>query len=221
MILNAYGASDVGKRRARNEDAFLIDEAIGLFVVADGMGGHAAGDVASRLAISAFRERLPAVPIGDAILAANQAVWQQSRVDPAQNGMGTTLTGMLRDPASKSSLTVGHVGDSRLYRLRGGNLEQLTLDHSIAGTSMLTRAIGTQPDVEVDVFRTALEPGDRYLICSDGLTGMVHDEDLRAMLMEDKGLDAICGDLIEAANLRGGIDNITAIVVSVADDEVL
>jgi PPM family protein phosphatase len=217
VILNAYGASDVGKRRARNEDAFLIDEAIGLFAVADGMGGHAAGDVASGLAISAFRERLSGDAVADAILAANRAVWQQSRAEPAQSGMGTTLTAMVRAPNSDPGITVGHVGDSRLYRLRNGKLEQLTLDHSIAGTSMLTRAIGTRPDVEVDVFRTPIAPGDRYLICSDGLTGMVHDEDLRVMLAQDKGLDAICGDLIDAANLRGGIDNITAIVVNVSE----
>lgn len=217
MILNAYGASDVGKRRARNEDAFLIDEAIGLFVVADGMGGHAAGDVASSLAISAFRKGLAGDAVADAILAANRAVWQQSRAEAAQSGMGTTLTAMLRERNSDSSLIVGHVGDSRLYRLRNGKLEQLTRDHSVAGTSMLTRAIGTRPDVEVDVFRTPIAPGDRYLICSDGLTGMVHDEDLRVMLAQDKGLDAICGDLIDAANLRGGIDNITAIVVSVSE----
>ena len=217
MILNAYGASDVGKRRARNEDAFLIDEAIGLFVVADGMGGHAAGDVASSLAISAFRKGLAGDAVADAILAANLAVWQQSRAEAAQSGMGTTLTAMLRERNSDSSLIVGHVGDSRLYRLRNGKLEQLTRDHSVAGTSMLTRAIGTRPDVEVDVFRTPIAPGDRYLICSDGLTGMVHDEDLRVMLAQDKGLDAICGDLIDAANLRGGIDNITAIVVSVSE----
>jgi serine/threonine protein phosphatase PrpC len=215
VILNAYGASDVGKRRARNEDAFLIDEALGLFVVADGMAAHAAGDVASRLAIGAFREGLPGTPIADAILAANHAVWQQARDNPAQSGMGTTLTAVMLDPASNSSFTVGHVGDSRLYRLRGERLEQLTRDHSIAGTSMLTRAIGTHSEVEVDVFRTPVAPADRYLICSDGLTGMVHDEDLRAMLLQDKGLDAICGDLIEAANLRGGVDNITAIVIGV------
>jgi protein phosphatase len=217
VILYAYGASDVGKRRARNEDAFLIDEAIGLFVVADGMGGHAAGDVASSLAISAFRKGLAGDAVADAILAANRAVWQQSRAEPAQSGMGTTLTAMVRERNPGSSLIVGHVGDSRLYRLRNGTLEQLTRDHSVAGTSLLTRAIGTRPDVEVDVFRTPIAPGDRYLICSDGLTGMVHDEDLRVMLAQDKGLDAICGDLIDAANLRGGIDNITAIVVSVSE----
>jgi serine/threonine protein phosphatase PrpC len=215
VILHAYGASDVGKRRARNEDAFLIDEAIGLYVVADGMGGHAAGNVASQLAITAFHAAVSQNAMGEAILSANLAVWRQSRTDPAQSGMGTTLTAMLRD--GESGFTVGHVGDSRLYRLRAGTLEQLTRDHSIAGTSMLTRAIGTHPDVEVDVFHTPVAPGDRFLICSDGLTGMVHDEDLRVMLAQDKGLEAICGDLIEAANLRGGIDNITVVLVGVAE----
>lgn len=216
MILSACGASDLGKRRRRNEDAYVVRPDIGLFAVADGMGGHAAGDVASRIAVETLISRLSADSMGVAIAAANQAIWQAAQADPAQAGMGTTITAVALDARLDSEFLCGHVGDSRLYRLRDSVLEQLTRDHSIPRTSMLTRAVGTRPDVEVDVFRASILPGDRFLICSDGLTGMVHDEDLRVILLRDKPLDALCGDLIEAANLRGGLDNITAIVLQTA-----
>lgn len=175
------------------------------------MGGHAAGDVASRTALESFLRELPGRSIEAAISLANLAVWQASQTDPARTGMGTTFTAIRFEPGDE--LVCGHVGDSRLYRLRDGALEQLTRDHSIPRTSMLTRAVGTHPDVEVDVFRASAINGDRYLLCSDGLTGMVSDEELRTLIAQPSSLEKICGDLIAAANLHGGIDNITAILV--------
>ena len=175
------------------------------------MGGHAAGEVASRMALESFVRALADRTMEDAITRANLAVWQAAQTEPGQAGMGTTLTAIRFEPDSE--LVCGHVGDSRLYRLRAGVLEQLTRDHSIPRTSMLTRAIGTHPDVEVDVFRASAVTGDRYLLCSDGLTGMLDDEELRELVAQQKDPEAICGDLVAAANQRGGVDNITAILV--------
>ncbi|MGQ0813989.1 MAG: protein phosphatase 2C domain-containing protein [Gemmatimonadota bacterium] len=197
--------------RTRNEDAFGIRTDLAIFAVADGMGGHAAGDVASRTALDAFMSAIATMPMAAAVSLANRAVWQQAQENPQRSGMGTTLTAAHFESASE--LVCGHVGDSRLYRLRDGALEQLTRDHAIPRTSMLTRAIGTQADVEVDVFRASVVAGDRYLLCSDGLTGMVVPEDLRLILSQRGTLEEICGDLVNAANARGGIDNITAIVI--------
>jgi len=175
------------------------------------MGGHAAGDVASSTALTTLIEALPGRTMEQAIALANLAVWQAAQTDPGKAGMGTTLTAIRFE--GDSELVCGHVGDSRLYRLRSGALEQLTRDHSIPRTSMLTRAIGTHADVEIDVFRASALPGDRYLLCSDGLTGMVTDEELRELIAQSQDLEKICGDLVAAANQRGGIDNITAILV--------
>ncbi|MGQ0560922.1 MAG: protein phosphatase 2C domain-containing protein [Gemmatimonadota bacterium] len=211
MNLSAFGASDVGKRRARNEDSLVVRPDLRLFAVADGMGGHAAGDVASRTAIEALLTAMAAASLEAAIQSANRAVWESSQEHPVRAGMGTTLTAVRFE--QEAELVCGHVGDSRLYRMRDGMLEQLTRDHSIPRTSMLTRAVGTQPVVEVDVFRASVMPGDRYLLCSDGLTGMVSEEDLRVLIAQRKQLEVICGDLIDAANLHGGIDNITAILI--------
>ena len=211
MFLIASGASDVGRLRSRNEDSFLIRPDLAVFAVADGMGGHAAGDVASRTALETFANVLAGRSMEDAIMMANLAVWEVSQTDPGKAGMGTTLTAIRFEPDSE--LVCGHVGDSRLYRLRDGVLEQLTRDHSIPRTSMLTRAIGTRADVEVDVFRASALAGDRYLLCSDGLTGMLTDEELRALVGQQAELEKICGDLVAAANQHGGHDNITAILV--------
>jgi len=175
------------------------------------MGGHAAGDVASRTALETFLRSVASRSMEEAIMLANLAVWEVSQTDPQKAGMGTTLTAIRFE--ADSELVCGHVGDSRLYRLRDGALEQLTRDHSIPRTSMLTRAIGTHADVEVDVFRASAVTGDRYLLCSDGLTGMLSDEDLRALVAPPAELEKICGDLIAAANQRGGHDNITAILI--------
>ena len=237
VIFQAYGLSDLGKVRERNEDAFMIRGDIGCFVVADGMGGHAAGEVASATALAAFDAAITQRAASEsavlaAVRAANRAVWQRAETEPDKNGMGTTLTAFVT--ALNHEFLVGHVGDSRLYRLRNRQLEQLTRDHTAAQelvdagqltrsearrhplSSMLHRSIGTRPDVDVDVLRSTAEIGDRYMLCSDGLSGMLEDEDLAAMVAQEKSLETICAELIEAANLRGGADNITAILIDVA-----
>lgn len=238
MILRAFGDSDIGKVRARNEDSYIARPEVGLFAVADGMGGHVAGHVASRTALDVLTQALPNGPLSEesllrAVQAANLAVWQLGEAEPDKAGMGTTMTVLAFTP-DVSSCVIGHVGDSRAYRLRAGTLEQLTHDHTAAQqlvdsrqlsreaarrhplASMLQRSIGTRPHVDVDLHHSAVVSGDRYLLCSDGLSGMMGDADLTAILARELPLEAIVGQLIETANLRGGPDNITAILVSIS-----
>ena len=192
MKLVIAAATDVGRVRSANEDSFVIDDDAGLLAVADGMGGHQAGEVASATAIAALRSSSPpATPIDAAIVEANAAVFSRALGDPALRGMGTTLTAAVlrrRHPAR-----IGHVGDSRAYLFRDGVLEQLTVDHSVVAEliaaellteteaetdprrSMITRALGIDVDVDVDVVPVDLTPGDRLLFCSDGLTTMLRD----------------------------------------------
>lgn len=227
--------SDVGRVRRRNEDSFLVRPEIGVFAVADGMGGHVAGDVASRTALDAFAAALTIAPTDEssvlaAMRLANLAVWERGEAERDKAGMGTTLT-TLAFPENHSVCLIGHVGDTRVYRLRDGQLEQLTRDHTAAWemvergqltkdaarrhplSSMLHRSVGTRSEVDIDVASFEVEAGDRYLLCSDGLSGMVGDEDLHAMLQQSKSLEELCGELVEAANVRGGVDNITAVLV--------
>src|SRR5690606_21762654 len=165
-----------------------------------------------------------------AVMAANRAILEAADDDPARSGMGTTLTALALPPDA-DAFTIAHVGDSRAYLVRAGELRQLTTDHTWvqqqvdAGlltpdearrhplSSMLTRAVGLVPDPEVDIIRGGLEPGDLLLLCSDGLTGMVDDDELLAILARDLPLDQIAHDLIDAANRNGGADNITAILI--------
>lgn len=237
VILHAIGGSNIGKVRSRNEDSYIVRPDIGLFAVADGMGGHAAGNVASKTALETLTASLPSATNDEqsvlaAVRAANLAVWQRAEAEREKAGMGTTMTILAFTP-DVSECIVGHVGDSRLYRLRAGTLEQLTHDHTAVQelidqgkltkdearrhplSSMLYRSVGTRPDVLVDVQRTTATRGDRYLLCSDGLTGMLGDDDLAAILLQDQPVDRVVEHLIEAANLRGGVDNITAILIDV------
>ncbi len=238
MVLHAFGSSDVGKVRPGNEDAFIVRSDIGLFAVADGMGGHIAGEVASRTALDALSAALTIAPADDAAMLqavrlANLAVWERGESEHDKAGMGTTLTALAFVPGEAKCI-IGHVGDTRVYLLRAGQLEQLTRDHTAAQemvergqltrqaarrhplASMLYRSIGTRPEVDVDIVHTALASGDLLLICSDGLSGMVEDEDLLAILNQDKPLQTLSEELIDAANLRGGVDNITAVLIKTA-----
>lgn len=229
MTISVFVRSDVGRVRGRNEDSFLVDASASLFAVADGMGGHAAGDVASQTAIAAFHAAFLETRSGvAAVKSANRAVFERATSEPEKSGMGTTLTGI---HVFGNAVFAAHVGDSRLYLLRNGELTQLTRDHTVAQdmiekgaltkrdamqhpmSSMLTRSLGLRADVDVDVFEHNVAPGDLLLLCSDGLTGMVTDEDLAAMLKQEKSLEEIVEDLIAAANLRGGTDNITAMLI--------
>lgn len=229
MTITTAARTDIGRVRVRNEDSFLLDPDASLYAVADGMGGHAAGDVASRTAVAslsaAFAETRSLLA---AMKSANRAVIERAAQDPALAGMGTTMTAVhIRGTA----LLVGHVGDSRLYRLRDGELTQLTRDHTVAqdmiedrrltrlgamqhpASSMLTRSLGSRPDVEVDLIEQDAASGDLLLLCSDGLSGLVDDRDLHAIMAQEKALDDLARELIDAANLRGGLDNITAVLV--------
>jgi PPM family protein phosphatase len=228
-------ATDVGRVRDGNEDAYLVDDAMGLFAVADGMGGHRAGEVASVTALEALRAAVNAGrPLRESIEDANEAVFTKSLTDSNLRGMGTTLTaGTL---VTGGTVLVGHVGDSRAYLLHEGELQQVTVDHSLVEElvregrltadeaavhpqrSIITRALGVDASVEVDIFSVELVPGDRLLFCSDGLTGMVQPDAIAAVLRREEDPTRAAHQLIDAANAAGGEDNITAVVVTVTDE---
>ena len=235
MRLVMGAATDVGRVREGNEDAYLVDDSMGLVAVADGMGGHRAGEVASATALEALRAAITAGrPIREAIEDANDAVHGKSLTDPNLRGMGTTLTAGTLTP--DGTLLVGHVGDSRAYLLHDGELRQLTVDHSLVEElvrdgrltadeaavhpqrSIITRALGVDESVEVDLYPVELEPGDRLLLCSDGLTGMVPPELIGAELRGEDDPARAAADLVDIANAAGGEDNITVVIVAVVDD---
>lgn len=240
LRLVAAGVTDVGRVRDGNEDDFL-DQAdrLGLVAVADGMGGHRAGEVASATALEALRAAVASgEPLREAIEGANEAVLEKSESDHELQGMGTTLTaGML---GTDGSLTVGHVGDSRAYLIRDGELRQITEDHSLVEEmvrggeltpeqaevhpqrSIITRALGIDPQVDVDEYPIELEAGDRILLCSDGLTTMLRPEDIANILGREHDPGRAAQLLVDAANAAGGEDNITAVIieaVEVSEDE--
>ncbi|MDI3316422.1 MAG: Stp1/IreP family PP2C-type Ser/Thr phosphatase [Bacillota bacterium] len=230
-------ASDVGKVRPRNEDAWVWRRirTLELLAVADGLGGHRAGDVASRLALDELAKGLDVdgAETGEAsresllraVRRANQAVWEAARARAEWQGMGTTLTAALVDG---DRLTLAHVGDSRAYLWRAGSLRQLTSDHSLVQAlvargalseeeaehvperHILTRAVGTSPEVEVDVLEIRLEPGDRLVLATDGLSAALNKEQVAALLAE--GGDRPAHRLVEAANRGGAPDNVTVLV---------
>jgi protein phosphatase len=231
------GSTDTGRKRRRNEDAYVV--APPLFAVADGMGGAQAGEVASRLAAAALedsdshglagRERVISL-----IAEANRRVYERSSTDPSASGMGTTMTVAL---VEGDIVTIGHVGDSRAYLVRDGRMEQLTEDHSLVNElmksgklsqeeaethpqrSVITRALGTDPDVDADAFSIDAQRGDVFLLCSDGLTTMVDDEDILELLeRHHDDLDRAAKSLVSAANRGGGEDNITVVAFAIAGD---
>jgi PPM family protein phosphatase len=232
------GVTDAGRKRRRNEDAYVVEPP--LFAVADGMGGAQAGEVASRLAVAAFREfheadeLEPAERVTAIIREANRRIYERAREDAKASGMGTTVTAAL---LAGTAIAIGHVGDSRAYRLRDGRLEQLTEDHSLVADlvrsgrltqeeadthpqrSVITRALGTDPEVDVDSFDVAVEPGDVFLLCSDGLTTMVDDDEIVRIVTEAKDLDDAAKRLVKAANRRGGEDNVTVVLFVVESGE--
>jgi protein phosphatase len=224
------GASDPGRRRRRNEDSYVIDPP--LFAVADGMGGAQAGEVASKLAAGAVKER--GADVEQLIQEANRRVHQRSIEDPNASGMGTTLTVA---SVENGMVSIGHVGDSRAYLVRDGRLEQVTDDHSLVGElmrsgklsaeeaethpqrSVITRALGTDPDVDVDMFPIESRAGDLFLICSDGLTTMVDDRTILELVEQHRDdLQTLVKSLIKAANKGGGEDNITVVAFDITDD---
>jgi PPM family protein phosphatase len=222
--------SDTGRQRRANEDAYYVRAPV--FVVADGMGGAQAGEVASQIAAEAFdRDLPPGSPekaLRDAFALANTKIHEHATHDASRAGMGTTLTAAIVD-AGQEEVAIGHVGDSRAYRLRGSNLERLTKDHSLVEElrrkgqltdeqaeehpqrSIITRALGPEAEVKPDVHTERARPGDIYLVCSDGLTTMVSEERIAELLRASSSLDGAVRALVDEANRAGGRDNITAV----------
>ena len=231
-IGRAAGITDPGRRRLQNEDAFICEPP--LFAVADGMGGARAGEIAAGLAAAALEEAGAETRGEEGVVAliteANRRIWERSLSDPRTAGMGTTVTAALVDAAT-GTVGIGHVGDSRAYLLRSGRLEQLTTDHSLVAElvqsgvltpeeaerhpqrSAITRALGTESTVEVDAFTVQSEPGDLFLICSDGLSGMITAGELQAAIEKaDRDPARAAEALVEAANDHGGEDNVTVVL---------
>jgi protein phosphatase len=236
MKLVVGAATDVGRVREGNEDAYLVDDEMGLVAVADGMGGHRGGEVASVTAVEALRAAISqGRPLREAVEDANRAVFDKAQTDERLRGMGTTITAATL--AAGGTLLIGHVGDSRAYLLRDGELRQITTDHSLVEElvrdgrltpdeaavhpqrSIITRALGVDSSVDVDVYPVELQPGDVLLFCSDGLTGMLHSDLIAAELRREDDPARAATKLVDAANASGGEDNITVVVVMVTDEE--
>jgi protein phosphatase len=247
MRVRFSGETNVGSTRDHNEDSFYLPVRERLAIVADGMGGHASGEVASRLAVETIvghfqtteneqeltwpykvdrGQRFHTNRLVNAIKLANLKIYEEADRNSECRGMGTTVvTTVFADGA----LLIGHVGDSRLYRLRGGKLEQMTQDHSLLNDyvkmkrlspgeiasfphkNVIVRALGMKPSIEVDVIVDQPRLGDLYLLCTDGLSGMVSDEELAGLAAGETDLDKLCERLIAAANAHGGLDNITVV----------
>lgn len=237
MRVEASGLSDVGRSRDQNEDCFAVDTAQRVFVVADGMGGHQHGEVASRLAVDCILENLgrpeeidegPASSLPRAIQMSHRRIWRASLGDETLAGMGTTVVALVM---TDGQAVIAHVGDSRAYRYRQGTLEQLTRDHSWVGEqvaagllsaeqarlhplkNVITRALGGENGLEVEVGQWAWRDGDLFLLCSDGLTGMLEDAEIAECLSAEQGLEGAGEELVRRANERGGLDNITVVLV--------
>ena len=238
--------SNVGRVRTQNEDSFGADSPPGLFIVADGMGGHAAGEIASQLAVRCATEGVAMLPrespinvarerLRLAIADANQVILIEGQSHPERSGMGTTTTALLL--SSEGWWLVGHVGDSRAYLVRDGEVRQITEDHTYVQelvnqgrlsdeearvhprSSLLTRALGTNPHVHVDLYEGEARAGDRFILASDGLMSMLPEPQIREFLTASATPDELVSRLIEAANEAGGYDNVTAIVVDASRDD--
>lgn len=251
MRITSSGVSDVGLKRGHNEDNFLINEELHLFVVADGMGGHVGGEYASAIAVNTVEEIVTSMELHDdfpqqgddpveitrekiryAIRLAGRRIYEKAEEEPEFHGMGTTCVSLLLDAGNAF---IAHVGDSRIYMMREGRVEQVTEDHSLVNEkvkaglitkeeakshkmrNVITRSLGYQEEVEVDVEVRALLRGDQFLLCSDGLSGLVEDPEM-GTLMRDFGPQEAARRLVELACERGGDDNITVIIARV--DEV-
>jgi protein phosphatase len=234
-IAEKAALSDVGRARQSNEDSYL--ERSPLFVVADGMGGARAGEVASHIAVETAKAAdvgaSPEQDLADVAKTANREIYDKAQSDSEHAGMGTTFTGAL---VTGRDVAIGHVGDSRMYRFRDGELERLTHDHSLVEEfvrqgkltpeeaevhpqrSIITRALGPEPDVQVDTFTYPGRDGDVYLLCSDGLTGMISEDQVAGILSAGDPLEKSARSLIDAANENGGRDNITVVMFRLEGD---
>jgi protein phosphatase len=243
MKLCAAARSDVGLRRSANEDAYALVPALGLYLVADGMGGHAAGQIASRLAAKSTVEALQNLQENEASLTetlrycvawANRHVFEAAEAKPELSGMGTTLVAVL---AGRGRVALAHVGDSRAYLVRGGRIRQLTDDHSLVAElvrrrelspdaaqdhphrHVLTRALGVRRRVDPDLAELTPAPADVLVLCSDGLTNHVADAEIAALIASEAQLDDASARLVELANARGGEDNITVALIRCEEND--
>lgn len=253
MHARGYGQTDVGRMREQNEDAYLVDDALGLYVVCDGMGGHLAGEVASATAIESLRAQIgearsafETISCGEGTMddlrervravveRASEAIFDLASEDEERSGMGCTLTMLL---VLGDKAICAHVGDSRLYLSRHGKLSQLTTDHTMANelflagliredevaehpfAHVLTRAVGPQPTVHADVLCLDIAPGDRFLLCSDGLADHLVDDGLLDDALEARDLARVPADLVQFANDSGGHDNVTVVTIGIHPDE--
>jgi PPM family protein phosphatase len=252
----ATGLSDVGLQREHNEDSFVVLSEYDLYIVADGMGGHRAGDVASRLATDTIAEFFKSTASEDVtwpfhfdtslseeenrlltgIRIANRQIFERSAKSREYRGMGTTVVGALFSP-KRNRMYIGHVGDSRCYRIRRGELRQMTRDHSLINDylmampdlteeqkselpkNVITRALGMQDQVMVDLQADEPVPGDVYLLCSDGLSGMIADDEILDILLSTGDIGEGCRRLVARANEHGGEDNITAVLVRIDEGQ--
>ncbi len=229
------GRTDTGRQRDHNEDAFELLPALGIAVLADGMGAHSAGEIASEIAVTTTLGILKQTAglsahdrLETAVLAAHGNILEKATSSSRYQGMGTTIVAVLLED---NQLTVAHVGDSRLYRLRKGELKALTSDHSLlqefidkglyspeeakekVARNILTRALGLESALKVDIATHTVQAGDRYLLCSDGLYEMVSDADIAGIMQGRLRGDALCEELVDHANARGGKDNITVVLI--------
>ncbi|MEJ0039457.1 MAG: Stp1/IreP family PP2C-type Ser/Thr phosphatase [Gammaproteobacteria bacterium] len=251
--IRCVGMTDTGKVREHNEDTIAADGDIGLLVLADGMGGYNAGEVASGIAVKTvlnlIREQVeredltvldkdsgmtrPSIILRDAIHRANKIIYQTARSQPQCEGMGTTIVAAL---FFDNRVSIAHVGDSRMYRLRSDRFEQVTMDHSLlqelvdrgfysaeeaqraANKNYVTRALGVEPNVEVELQEATVQKGDVYVLCSDGLSDMVEDDDIHLTISTfSANLDTVAKQLIQLANDNGGRDNVSAVMAQVID----
>jgi serine/threonine protein phosphatase PrpC len=251
--IRCVGVTDTGKVREHNEDTIATDGDIGLLVLADGMGGYNAGEVASGIAVKTvlnlIREQVeredlsvldkdtgmtrPSIILRDAIVRANKIIYQTARSQPQCEGMGTTIVAAL---FFDNRVSIAHVGDSRMYRLRSDRFEQVTMDHSLlqelvdrgfysaeeaqraANKNYVTRALGVEPNVDVELQEAVVHKGDVYVLCSDGLSDMVEDDDIHLTISTfSANLDTVAKQLIQLANDNGGRDNVSAVMAQVLD----
>ncbi len=260
MKIEGFGLTDIGKKRKLNEDSFGFFPENGLYVVADGMGGHAGGEIASRLAVDSVEEFIKLSANRDditwpfeideskskdenrlnvAIRLANSRIFQEALINKKLNGMGTTIVAALfsvrqAHDVAESNLYISHVGDSRAYLIKNDNIKQLTDDHSVVYEQMrlgvlskedakthslrnvLTKALGTEPDIKIDMRAEKAEAGNIYLFCTDGLTNMLADEEIQNIVKDNSNnTENACRELLSAANKNGGIDNITVIILKI------
>ncbi len=242
LRLIVHGKTDKGLVRKENEDAFCIEKDLGLLAIADGMGGHASGEVASKMAIEILRDSLKKegepLPerLNSGVKLANKMIYEASRSQSQLNGMGTTLTAVRLDG---NRLRIAHVGDSRAYLIRGGVIEQLTDDHTIVSEqvargmitreeaarsdmrNILSKALGIAPEVDVDIEGLTVSEGDQLVLCSDGLSELISDDEILSEVQSSKRPEIVCDELVDLANQRGGEDNITVIVAHLHRENLL